>query len=207
MATLDVLSLVDATTALGYRSGDPSKMGRLESLVTAVSTRLDELVGPIVRRTVTEHHDGGCSEILLRRRPVASITSVTEYAAGVATVLTAETVSAAGTYVAPGDPDNDGLLSGTVVRRSGFADAWFPAGRGNVVVVHVAGRYASTADVAGTRYHEAALLMLRTAWQSDLNSTTVVGEYEVPQMAFPSVAVPQAVRDLLADQLQFSGIA
>lgn len=169
-------------------------------MVTALSIKLDELVGPIIQRTATERHDGGHQWIRLRHRPLSAITSVTEYSSGVATVLTAEDLATAGDYQA--ERDNEGLLTGYLFRRSGFGDTLWAAGRQNIAVVATAGRYADTAAAAGSRFAEAARLTLKALWRAEMNGTQNLDEFDVPTASFPTSMIPQVARDLLVDQMQ-----
>lgn len=202
MATLDVISLAEAKSALNL-SGTTAHDTELPGWITAVSLRLDELIGPVVRRAVTEKHDGGCRRIFLRNHPNTSITSITEYAGTVATALTLETsaLKPAGGYLPEDYEPDPALLSGIVHRRSGDADASFPLGRKNIEVTYVAGRFADTASV-DERAKKAATLMLINLWRSQQDSTGTVGEFDVPQSIFPAFAVPRAVRQLWDGEIQ-----
>lgn len=204
---LDVISVGEARVAAGYSAGDQSKDMRLQWIVTAVSLKLDELVGPIIRRNVTERHDGGKQYVRLRRWPVTSVTSVTEYLTGTANVLTAETLTAAGTFLAERSPDDSTLYTGVVWRRSGFNNSWFPPGKQNVVVVSSVGRFDTMSDAQGSDYAQAARIAVKANWAGELNGVQNLGEYDVPQASFPSVIIPKAAIDLLADQVQYAGMA
>ena len=72
---------------------------------------------------------------------------------------------------------------------------------------YVAGRYATTSAVRGSRFHTAAVLTLKSVWQGEADTVAVVGEYEQPISAFPRVVIPQAAKDLLSDQIQYRGLA
>lgn len=162
MATLDVLSSAEALAAVNITA---DTTGRLVILTTAVSEQLDELCGPIVQRTITaEAHDGGGCKVFLLERPVASVTTVTEYAGTVASTLAAETNSAktGADYFAD-------LGAGVIHRRSGGGDSNYPRGRGNVTVTYVAGRAANTSAV-GPKFKQAAAMMLRNLWVSEAAS-------------------------------------
>lgn len=206
MAATDLLSLDDAKSAVRVSASHTLHADRLEAYVSAVSNAIDELVGPVVQRTITgERHEGGTSEIRLRRSPVSSITTVKVWQRGTSTTLTAESLSVAGGYLAEPDEDDPTLLCGELYRRS---DWWsIPWECGTVEVTYVAGRYANTAAVAGTRFHTAAVLALQNLWQGMADSVAVVNEYEGPTTAFPSVVLPKASRDLLWDQIQYRGLA
>lgn len=161
MATNDVLSSAEALAAVNLTA---DSTGRLVILTSAVSQQLDELCGPVVQRTVTaETHDGGSTFIALDERPVASVTTVTEYAGTTSTTLTAESNTS--------KTGNDYFLDtgGVIRRRSGGGDSRFPTGRGNVAVTYVAGRAANTAAV-DAKFKQAAAMMLRNLWVSEAAS-------------------------------------
>lgn len=200
--TLDVLSLLEAKHELGIGPTDPIKDSTLARKITAVSRRLDQAVGPIVRRTITgEVHEGGCDWIQLRHRPVFSITTVTEYDATTATVLTAEDYDTQPTdsYLAQRWPTSTATYNGVIIRRSSGATARFPVGPEAVRVTYVAGRYATTATVDPV-FKEAAAVMLKNAWRTQEAAVQALGEFDVPAQNFPTFGIPNYVRDLLADE-------
>lgn len=203
MATLDVLTLAEAKLALNL-SGTTAHDAELPGWITAVSLRLDKLIGPVVRRTVTaEKHDGGSHQIFLRHHPNTSITNVTEYAGTVATSLSAETSTTkpADAYLVDDYEPDASLLSNIVRRRSGDADATFATGRKNIEVTYVPGRFADTAS-CDERTKKAAALMLINLWRSQQDSTGTVGEFDVPQNIFPTFAIPRAVRQMYDGEIQ-----
>ena len=205
-AATDLLSLADAQAAVRLSASNTIHAARLEGYVTAVSLAIDELVGPVVRRTVTgEQHPGGCGHVRLRRTPLSSVTTVKVWDAGISTTLTGETLSVAGGYLAEQDGDDPTLLSGTLRRRSSWTSILWEYG--TVEVTYVAGRYATTSAVRGSRFHTAAVLTLKSMWQGETDTVAVVGEYEQPISAFPRVVIPQAAKDLLSDQIQYRGLA
>ena len=205
-AATDLLSLADAQAAVRLSASNTIHAARLEGYVTAVSLAIDELVGPVVRRTVTgEQHPGGCGHVRLRRTPISSVTTVKVWDAGVSTTLTGEALSVEGGYLAEQDGDDPTLLSGVLLRRSSWSS--IPWEYGTVEVTYVAGRYATTSAVRGSRFHTAAVLTLKSVWQGETDTVAVVGEYEQPISAFPRVVIPQAAKDLLSDQIQYRGLA
>lgn len=204
-AATDLLSLADAQAAVRLSASNTIHAARLEGYVTAVSLAIDELVGPVVRRTVTgEQHPGGCGHVRLRRTPISSVTTVKVWDAGISTTLTGETLSVKGGYLAEQDGDDPTLLSGVLLRRSSWSS--IPWEYGTVEVTYVAGRYATTSAVRGSRFHTAAVLTLKSMWQGETDTVAVVNEYEQPVSAFPRVVIPQAAKDLLWDQVQYRGI-
>lgn len=151
----DILTLVEARVSLNMGT-DPSVDTELAQVISAASQTLDNWIGAVVRRTVTdEEHVGGRDRVLLERIPVASITTVTEFASGTPTALTAETLTTAGTYSFDAD-------SGILYRRNSWGAARFAGG---IRVTYVAGRFANTASVEAA-YKEAAQKILMHLWQT-----------------------------------------
>lgn len=211
MATLDVVTDAEARAYVKASATDatPKVVTALPLLTTAVSLRLDKCVGPIVQRILTaEQHDGGKCHIRLRRFPILSFTSVTEYWLSAPLVLTRETVGTAPSssyYAEPYGPDAT-LFNGKLFRREGGTDYRFYPGRGNVAVTYVAGRFANTGAVDG-RFKDAAGIMLRYLWEQYGLSTQKLGDFDVPVANFPKFAVPNAVKDLLGDVWQLGPMA
>lgn len=196
--TLDVISLSEGKSAINT----PSTAGttfdnEMAAFITAVSRRLDTLVGPVVNRTVTsERADGGSHYIILKKRPVFSVTTVTEYVSTTGTAIVAEGDSSKTGY--------DYLLDATpgiLYRRSSGSDALWARGRKNVVITYVAGRYADTTTV-DQKYKIAAGIMLANLWHREQGQVTVEAPLFGPGTNFPTFAVPNAVIELLADEIQ-----
>lgn len=200
--TLDVLSLDEGKRALNIPLADTTFDTEVASYITAVSQRLDDLCGPIVQRTVTgEVHDGGFAYILPTHSPVASVSSVAQYLSGTATTLTAETNAAS--------TSNDYLLVGAgthesvIRRRSSWSDTEFVAGRGNVVITYVAGRFANTAAVSA-KFKQGAAKMLSVMWKGDQGAGTVTfgAPLDVDTLGIVGFAIPRAVVELLAEEIR-----
>lgn len=201
--TYDILTLDEAKSVLGIDLTDDADEDKVVSYNTAVARLLDQRVGPTVARTVTESHDGGCSSIKVRKRPVRSIASVTEYRGGVGTALTVSTAaSPTSGYMAEAYPPDPDLLSGRIYRTTGTVDTQFAWGRQNITVVYSAGRYTATATV-DARFKRAAALCLTNMWRDQQQSAGGFGEFDVPTASFPTFALPRAVEDLLADELWY----
>lgn len=155
---LDLLSLAEGYQAVNVNSGDASAefTAELTRGITAVSRIVDDKCGPVVVRTITDEvHDGARGPLLPRKWPVFSVTAVKEYAGTTLTTLTAETVAS--------QTSNQfyfNAAENSVYRRSGGYDYTFNAGRGNVLITYVAGRYADTAAV-DAKYKVAAASILR----------------------------------------------
>lgn len=91
--------------------------------VAATSAIEEDLHRALVRRVVTETHNGGCAALFLRQTPVLSVTSVVE---------TGVTLGQSGDYVI--DP-----RLGILYRGTAQAPAWFDYGLQSVVVTYLAG--------------------------------------------------------------------
>ncbi|SDP60757.1 hypothetical protein SAMN04487905_10625 [Actinopolyspora xinjiangensis] len=203
MATTDVLTLEEARQAVNV-GGTTQFDAELQARVTSVSQRLDELVGPVVQRSITgEQHHGGWGEVFLRFYPVSTVSSVTEYDGTTERVLTAETNTTKPTdgYLVGRYGPDPSLMSQRIYRRRNGSPERFAEGALNVVADYTAGRFADTASVA-ERYKIAASLMLQNLWRSQQSSAGEVGEFEVPQASFPTFAVPRAVREMLQGEIQ-----
>jgi len=205
--TLDVLTQQEARDAVGSGGTPKTTDDQLDIANTAVSRRLDQLCGAVVRRTVTtEVQKGCCTAIWLRQGPAYSISSVIEYDGTSSQTLTAETLGTAPSagYFAERHHLTPSLYSGRIVRRASGYDATFWP---QVAITYVAGRYADTASV-DQRFKQAAAIMLKNLWRSATPSVGQVGEYLVPVSNFPTFAVPKAALELLSDEiLEIPGMA
>ena len=159
---LDIITLDEFDLALNMLDDYSPEYAEKEQVITAASRMIDQVVGPVVVRTVTELHDGGKDRIWLRQPPVPTVTTVTEYDYTTATVLTAESNAS--------KPDAGYLLRtvGTasyLARRTGGSATTFSSGDQNIEVVYQAGRYATTATV-DARFKEAAVQAAIHLWQA-----------------------------------------
>jgi hypothetical protein len=205
MATLDWLSSAEAKAALNL-AGVTTYDDEITPWNTAASLLLDSYVGPAVVRTVTdEAHDGNYPSIRTRLYPVKSITTLTEYVSTTGTVLTVETNASkpASGYLAERYDPAPTLYSGRLFRRSSGSPTCFPCGTGNIVITYEAGRFTNTAAV-DERFKSAARLTLQNLWNSQRPNLAQIGEFEIPQSNWPRFAVPNAVREMLADVWQKS---
>ena len=206
----DLLTRAEAKRALRIGSGDSSEDGLLDSYITAASRLVDRWAGQTVASTYTDElHDGvnraGTGrrhKIILRHRPVITVTSVIEHRSGAAVTLTAETITQqpADAWLAERyDPDPT-LSNGHIRRRSAGCDAWFEAGRQNIAVTYTAGRVQSTTQV-DARFKRACALVLQNLWRDREPSLEAMGEYDVPRASFPTFAIPNAVKQLLSEEI------
>lgn len=194
-STYDLLTLDEAKAALNIPLADTTFDDELAMYVTAVSQRLDDFAGPIVKRSVADEvHDGGGSFLFPMQTPVASIGEVVEYSSGTATTLTGETNSVAGTYMLEGG----GTHLSIIRRRSSWSDSGFPTGRGNVIVSYVAGRFDSTADVSA-KFKQAAAKTLSWLWRGDQGAgTATFGAADGASLFGLGFALPNSVVEMLA---------
>lgn len=189
---LDILSDAEGRKACSIGALDSSKADLLAIAITAASRRLDECVGPVVKRSITsETCSPHGSMVELSMGPVSAISSVTEDGTALA---------AADWYALPYKP-NPQLLSGVIVRRAGDYEYPWDCGLGTVTVGYLAGRFASTSSVEA-KYKQGCALILKNLWRTYEDNVGQADEYDVPTISFPSVAVPKAVRDLLTEEWQ-----
>ena len=168
MATLDILTVAEGIrAALGVDTGHEDDVARM---VTAVSGRIDKLVGPVVNRVVTEYHDGGCEAIWPRQTPVSSVTTLRHADGATVTAYTQDTWGAVA--------NTDGFIleqSGSyphdarIHARSGGTNVAWLAGHSSLELVYVAGRAADTAAVA-ERYKEVAIECMRRLWDREASA-------------------------------------
>jgi hypothetical protein len=182
--TLDVITLAEAKQALNASPASTTDDALLASYVTTVSRRMDQLCGPIVKRTVTETFDGSCGTVLLRWRPVMSITSVVD--TGTTLDPTTYTVTPA---------------TGVLRKVNGLYLSAFRWGIASVVVTYVAGRFNDTGSVQEP-FRRATAMLLAHLFRPEhgAGSETFGGVEDYPGL--PGFFLPNAVRGLLGDELQ-----
>lgn len=206
----DLLTLAEGKKALRVHVGDSTDDDLIASYITASSRLLDRWVGHTVALSVTDElHDatnragrGFRSMIILRHRPVRSITSVTEHRNGDPITLTPETTTTQPTdaFLADRYDPDPALFSGVVRRRMSGEDAWFEYGRQNIAVTYTAGRVASTTQV-DARFKQAARVTLENLWRDREPGLEAMGEYDVPRQSFPTFSIPNAVKQLLSEEI------
>lgn len=197
---LDVLTAQESRDAIpGGATPDSTK---LAMLTTAVSRTLDKLCGPIVTRSVSRTFFAPTGALWLDVPPGSSTftvsnLAVTEYSGGVATVLAAETA-----IVSTGNDYRYDPTHGELRRRSSWMDARW--GTQEVLVVYMAGRYASTATVDAV-FKQAAKETLRHNWTVEQGFTSLTAD-AVPVVG-SSYTVPKKVLGYLTNELLGLGIA
>lgn len=145
MAATDVVTLAEAKLQLNMT--DTASDAELAVFISAASEAIEDYVGAVVQRPVTETFDGGLEQVLLSKTPVASVTSVTDN--GTVLASSAYRVSTAG------------VLS----RVAGRFRLRFWDGVQSLTVVYVAGKVADTASVP-QRVKMAALIIVQHLWET-----------------------------------------
>lgn len=185
---MDVVSLAEAKAHLNITEDDADP--ELAVFVTAASQVIEDYVGPVVHRPVTDRLDGGRPVVLLTARPVAAVVSVTD-----------------GGSVLPPDAYTVGTAAGVVIRRCGpgAVAAVFTPGPLTVEVAYVAGRAATTASVLA-RYKAAALMIVQHLWETQRPAAagpfTQGGDDYDPRYAY---SIPRRALELLGEPI--GGIA
>lgn len=204
---MSLVTLAEAKAHLNMPAADTTFDSELQGFIDMAQPLIENICGPIVTRSVTEWHDGGTGSrflLVLRQRPVISITSITEYVGNVGQVLTpAASPDLAGNLSYTLEPE-----TGTISRRVGAGTVYpFAWGEQNISVVYTAG-YASTP--ANVRL--AALELIRHLWQSTQQggSRTAAAAFDTgtrPGPAGMGYAVPNFVIELLQPHTRIPGIA
>lgn len=129
----------------------------LQALIESSTRIIEDLAGPVLIRDVVEVHDGEDDEIFLRRVPVVSVTTVTEYhGTGSTIVAPSSTASRVTGYQLE-------IETGRLIRvaSGGYPTRW-AFGYRNIEVAYKAGRVATTPEVPGNIKH--ATLELIAHW-------------------------------------------
>lgn len=173
---LDLLTLPEGYAAISdvtsAAAGTGSNDGRLAAMITAISRRVDDLCGPVVRRTITgEEQPGGDPTIQLRYYPVASVTTITEYNGTSPTVLAAENFPSGVTQYDYKILDEG--KSGLISRRAQGYGYVFAGDR--VIVTYSAGRATST-ETVDPKFKEAASAILKRLWKREAGSWASGGD-------------------------------
>lgn len=207
---LDILTDAEATLAALNVSTAGDHLASIQRMNSAVSGRLDELVGPVVNRTVTEYHDGGQATIWPRETPVSSVTTLRHWDGTTTTAYTEDTWGSAA--------NANGFLveqSGSyphdarIYRRASGSNVLWPSGHRSIQLVYVAGRAATTAAVSA-RYKECAAEVIRRLWDREAGAWARGGE-PFAEGAGPSMrffkAFDHVIAEHLGDEMKPPGIA
>lgn len=161
----DLVTIDDVATHLAWSDSTKTTyatpMGRF---ISAATTVVEQISGPVVQRSFDEWYSGGGRSIQLDNFPViGSLTTVVEsYGANAIWTLTEQPLDGSNGFDAYGYTID--RPSGQLVRRfSGVASPFAPGVR-NVHVVYTAGMCADTAHVP-PNIAEAALELIRINWE------------------------------------------
>lgn len=201
LGTYNLLTLAEAKAALNIAVATTTFDTEIGSYIAAVSERLDDLCGPIIKRSISAEPHNSAPVVWPDRAPVATVGAITEYRSGVATVLSAETVSVSGDYLF----ENGGTHNSLIRPRAGWADR--PGFTGaSIAIDYVAGRFNSTADVS-QKFKQAAAIYLSHMWRKEQGAGTVTfGSVETNELGVPTFGVPNVVKDLLELEIRPPGV-
>lgn len=195
----DLLSLDEAKRACRIGENDTEDEDLLIAYNSAAAEFLDDWVGPTVVRSVTtevhdglnRHQTGYRTAIVLRRRPVLSISLLTANGA-----VLAQTTD----YLADPYPYDDSLFSGILRRMWGNVVGGWDYGTANVICSYSAGRVLQTSNVS-PRFKRAAGIVLENLWRDREAGVEELGEFTLPRQSFPTFAMPRAAAQLLAREV------
>jgi hypothetical protein len=151
-----LVTVAQVKAHLNFPDSDITHDDEIQTFIDGCQPVIENITGPIVQNTYTEFYDGGQASVLLRHRPIVSVTSVTEYRGSIAYTLTQVANASLGTpWSYTFEP------TGRIVRRGiGGGEMAFPSGLAKVQVVYVAGQASTPANVT-----LAMLELVRHNWQ------------------------------------------
>lgn len=195
-----IVTLAEVKTFLNIEDADSDT--ELLAFIDAATRKITDITGPVLPTTVTEYRSGGAERIILRQRPVVSITSVTEVWGTTSTALTAITFGQGATnYGYSFD-----AATGSIVRRVNNEAGTFADGEDNIRIVYVAGYATIPAEIA------LAAKALITHWWQATQQNRMGGRPgfsgdEYVQAMGGGYAVPNFVRQMLPQRDNVSGVA
>jgi hypothetical protein len=196
MAATDIVTIAEATQYLQAAGNANSPL--LDEWITAASLAVDDLCGPVVRRTITaeEIRTYGEGRVKVAWSHIVSASSVVEYDSdGVAQTLTAETYSS---KPADGYRFWPTTKAQWVERRESGGASTFPVD-GTLLITYVAGRFASTSTVS-QRFKKATLMLIAHLWAVEHGTANTFGD--VQSFTPSGFAVPRRVTELLGEEIR-----
>jgi hypothetical protein len=178
---------------------------RLQPFLLSLTPMIENIIGPVVSRTITETHNGGSNVIKVLRPPIISVTTVIEVAgAGFSRTLTLQDPTTAGALDAYGYSVD--LERGILFRRvSGLNGSFLPGVR-NVSVTYVAGRNPIPPNVI-----HAAKDLLRINWEvmtaGGAGINAAMSEQPTNRDHRSGFFMPGSVLDMLQNEVNDWGIA
>lgn len=134
----DLATLADVRLVLNMAPGDTSHDAELTEYLDGITAVIEYYTGPILSAAFDEYHDGGSTQIVLRRSPVLTVTSVTQMFHGnILQTLTEQEQD--GTGLDDGFGYSIDLEQAILTRRQMGIAAPFAAGLRSVHVVYTAG--------------------------------------------------------------------
>jgi len=189
-----IISLADARAALGIQAANTTKDEDLRAFLAAATPIMEDLCGPLLRKTRVETYDGGTSQINLLFAPLLSITSITEsYGASYVRAITAQDIFSGGSLDTFGYSVD--LVTGIVTRRAAGVAINFATGKRNVQITYVSGR-----AVIGGNILLATRLLVRHLWllSGQQGNRPQMGAPDTSMTTTPSgFAVPRAVVEMV----------
>ena len=200
-----IISLAEARAGIGMGAAT-TKDEDIRSLIAAATPIMEDIVGPIMRKTRVETYDGGTSQINLLWSPVVSVTSVIEsYGSTYVRTLTAEDTSMFASTGSDAYGYTVDLVSGILTRRAVGIAIPFMGGKRNIQVTYVSGR-----TVIGGNVLRATRLLIRHLWSQEQQSfrPNVLSAPDLPMtVTLSGFAVPRAVVEMCADSTRAPGLA
>lgn len=183
MAATDIFTLAQAKDQVNIAQSNTTNDAELSGVyIPAVTAVVEDIVGAVIHRSVTEVFDGGRAQLLLTTTPVVSITSVTEGG----TVL--DPVG----YVVARD-------SGVLTRVAGVSAVACLPGMQSVSVAYVAGKAADVTLVEGN-VRLAGLIILQHMWETQRPAAagpfSQAGDDYDPRYSF---SIPRRALELLGE--------
>lgn len=222
MTVTAIMTLVDLKPRINIDLTDTSQDVELQQFIDEVSDVVEYIVGPVRSQQFTEWHPGMCASILLERRPVLTVESVTEYVGTMSYTLTQQqpdttALDGFGFFLYP----EEGIIERTVYGMPGWFSAlpwwttktpgWFTAtpqrygtGRGRVKIVYTTGRAAVPAHIRGGALELARLNYTQTQ-QGGRRSSRGSDSFEEPSSTVMGYYVPNRVREMLLPSTQSWG--
>jgi hypothetical protein len=221
--TTAIATIADAKNTIGLDPTSTDKDVILQALIDSMSDVVEYIVGPVRDVTYTEWHKGSVDEIVLRRRPVESVTSVTEVVGVVSYPLTQQDpitgpLDAFGFFLMPEE--------GIIQRTAYGIPSWFAAlpwatqatpgwmaggslrfgtGPGRVQVVYVAGRTTIPAHIKNGLL-ELVKVHYQQTQQNGRASSRAQQNAEDMGLIVLGYLVPNRVREMLLPSTQARGI-
>lgn len=142
--SVQLVSLADARNQLRIPAADTSHDAEIADFLRSVTAVVERYKLAVVATTRTDTFDGGVPSVALRRFPVLSVSSVSDF----------------GTVLPPGSYEVN-LRTGVLTRVAQFLPYPFLPGSQSVSVTYVAGSASTPPD-----YARAALIILQHMWET-----------------------------------------